>query len=89
MTAPDLSTPDLHHRLATLVSEASDAQITPEEALAEPESLTLLGLTSIGQVRLIQALERHFGIAIEPDDDLTTLDTIPALATYLQHHGVE
>ncbi|NUR61136.1 MAG: acyl carrier protein [Catenulispora sp.] len=79
----------LHHRIATLVSEASDTQITPEEALAEPESLALLGLTSIGQVRLIQSLERHFGIAVEPEDDLTTLDTVEALATYLQKHGVE
>lgn len=98
MTAPDLSPAsdlhqdvhqDLHHDVAALVAEASDGQITPEEALAESESLALLGLTSIGQVRLIQALERRFGIVIEPDDDLTALDTVRALAGYLRERGVE
>lgn len=80
--------PDLHHRLATLVAEASDDQITPAEALAESESLALLGLTSIGHVRLIQAVERRFGVVIEPDDDITGLDTVDALATFLRERGV-
>ncbi|NUR26585.1 MAG: acyl carrier protein [Catenulispora sp.] len=80
--------PDLHHRLAGLVAEASDDQITPAEALAEPESLALLGLTSIGHVRLIQAVERHFGVVIEPDDDITGLDTVDALAGFLRERGV-
>ena len=75
---------DLHHDLATLVAEASDGQITAAEALAEPESLGLLGLTSIGYVRLIQSVELRYGVVIEPDDDLTALDTVPALAAYVR-----
>lgn len=79
---------DLHHDLAALVVEASDGQISAAEALAEPESLGLLGLTSMGYVRLFQAVERRYGVAIEPDDDLTALDTVPALAAFLHDQGV-
>jgi acyl carrier protein len=75
---------DIHHELATLVAEASDGQISVAEALAESESLGLLGLTSMGYVRLIQAVERRYGVAVEVDDDLSTLDTVPALAAYLR-----
>mgnify|MGYP001097420932 CR=1 FL=1 len=83
-----MTRPDLHHQLAALVAEASDEQISAAEALAESESLGLLGLTSIGHVRLIQAVERRFGVVIEPDDDITGLDTVEALAAFLQERGV-
>lgn len=83
-----MTLPDLRHDLAALVAAASDDQISAADALAEPESLALLGLTSIGQVRLMQAVERRFGIAVEPDDDLTQLDTVEALAGYLRERGV-
>ncbi|MGW5354038.1 phosphopantetheine-binding protein [Streptomyces sp. NPDC004031] len=87
MTAP--ATPDsgLHHELAALVAEASDGLISAEEALEEPESLGLLGLTSLGFVRLIQAVELRYGVAVGTDDDLTALDTVPALAEYLRAQG--
>jgi acyl carrier protein len=75
---------ELHHDLAALVAEASDGQISAAEALAEPSSLGLLGLTSIGYVRLIQAVERRYGVAVEPDDDLAALDTVDALAEYVR-----
>jgi len=75
---------DLHHDVAALVAEASDGQISAADALAEHESLGLLGLTSIGYVRLIQAVERRYGVAVEPDDDLAALDTVAAIAEYLR-----
>jgi len=83
-----VSIPDLRHDLATLVAEASDGQLSAAEALAEPESLGLLGLTSIGHVRLIQAVERRYGVTVEPDDDITALDTVHALAEYLRERGI-
>jgi len=82
MTPADPS-PDL----AALVAEASDGRISAAEALAETESLGLLGLTSIGYVRLIQAVEHRYGVAVEPDDDIATLDTVRALADYLRERG--
>jgi acyl carrier protein len=77
----------IHQELAALVAEASDGQISVAEALAESESLGLLGLTSMGYVRLIQAIEHRYGVAVEPDDDLSTLDTIPALAKYVANNS--
>jgi acyl carrier protein len=79
---------DVRHDLAALVTEASDGQISTADALAEPESLALLGLTSMGQVRLIQAVERRYGIAVEPDDDPAAFDTVAGLAAYLRERGV-
>ncbi|MGI5149773.1 phosphopantetheine-binding protein [Plantactinospora sp. CA-294935] len=58
------------------------------DALAEPESLGLLGRTSIGYVRLIQAVEHRYGVVVEPDDDISGLDTVPALADYLRERGI-
>lgn len=83
-----MTVPDLYHDLATLVAEASDGQISVEEALTEPESLSLLGLTSMGYVRLIQAVERGYGVAMEPEEDVSVLDTVPALAKYLREQGI-
>lgn len=83
-----MTVPDLHHDLATLVAEASDGLIGAAEALAEPESLGLLGLTSMGYVRLFQAVEHRYGIVVEPDDAIVTLDTVPALAEYLREQGI-
>jgi acyl carrier protein len=82
-----MTIPDLRQDLAALVAEASDGQITAAEALAEPESLGLLGLTSMGHVRLIQAVERRYGVAVEPDEDVSSLDTVQALAEYLHTRG--
>lgn len=79
---------DLHHDLADLIAEASDGQITAAQALADPVPLGLLGLTSLGYVRLIQAVERRYGVAVEPDDDLAALDTVEALVEYLRERGV-
>jgi acyl carrier protein len=87
VTTPDLQ-PELHRDLAILVVEASDGQISATEAVAEPESLGLLGLTSLGFVRLIQAVEGRYGVAVELDDDLSALVTVPALADYLRERGV-
>ena len=82
-----MTLPDPRADLAALVAEASDGQITAAEALAETESLALLGLTSMGYVRLIGAVERRFGVAVEPDDDITGLDTVGALADYLRERA--
>lgn len=84
-----MTLPELRHDLATLVAEVSDDQISAADALAEPESLALLGLTSIAHVRLIQSVERRYGVVVEPDDDPTALDTVDALAAYLRERGVE
>ncbi len=83
-----MSSSELDDDLADLVVEASGGEISAAEARAERHSLGLLGLTSIGYVRLIQAVESRYGVAVELDDDLSALDTVHALADYLRERGV-
>jgi acyl carrier protein len=64
----------LRERVAALVSQASDGELTTAEILAADCSLTALGLTSLGYIRLIDAIENAFGFDIELDGSLDTLD---------------
>ncbi|NUR82622.1 MAG: acyl carrier protein [Nonomuraea sp.] len=64
----------LRERLAALVAEASDGRLTAAEVLAADCSLTALGLTSLGYIRLIDAIEDAFGCDLELDGHLDTLD---------------
>jgi len=70
-------------RLAELVSAVSDNLITAEEALAATGPLTALGLSSLAQMRLIDAVETEFGVRIDlagdGGDDLDVLDDLDAL----------
>ncbi|MFI6321048.1 acyl carrier protein [Nonomuraea sp. NPDC050556] len=74
----------IKERLATLVAEASDNAVTAEEALAATVPLTALGLTSIGQMRLIDAIESEFGVEVDlTGDGLALLDDLDGLAARL------
>jgi acyl carrier protein len=67
-------------RLAELVSAVSDNLITAEEALAATGPLTALGLSSLAQMRLIDAVETEFGVRIDlAGDDIDVLDDLDAL----------
>jgi acyl carrier protein len=74
----------IKERLATLVAESSDGAITAREALAATVPLSALGLTSIGQLRLIDAIETEFGVAIDlTGDGMDLLDDLDRLAGHL------
>jgi acyl carrier protein len=64
----------LRERVAALVAEASDGELTAAQVLAADCSLTALGLTSLGYIRLIDAIEEDFGLDLEIDVGLDTLD---------------
>ncbi|MFI7703966.1 phosphopantetheine-binding protein [Nonomuraea sp. NPDC049480] len=64
----------LRERVAALVAQASDGELTTAEVLAAGCSLTALGLTSLGYIRLIDAIEDEFGFDVEIDGSLDTLD---------------
>jgi len=68
----------IRQRLAVLVSEASDGEITAAEAVAAP-SLALLGVNSLATLRLIDAVEKEFGVALDLVD-ATVLDSVVGLA---------
>src|SRR6266508_2516757 len=78
----------LRQRLADLVAAVSEGQISATEALAEPESLTTLGLTSLGYLRLVDAVEREFAVRLDLDGPVRYLETVEGLAGHLLAHGV-
>lgn len=78
---PDAS--QLTKILADMIAEASDGLISAEQALAADCSFTALGVTSLAQVRLIDAIESEFGVDIDPDSDLFFYGTIADLAKYV------
>jgi acyl carrier protein len=75
--------------LAIMIADASDGEVSSEQALAGDCSFTALGLTSLAQVRLVDAIEYEFRVDIDPDSDLFFSGTVLDLAEYLVEQGVE
>ncbi|NUR91977.1 MAG: acyl carrier protein [Nonomuraea sp.] len=74
----------IKERLAELVGEASEGAVSADEALAASVPLTALGLSSIGQLRLLDAIEAEYGVAVDlSEDGLALLDDLDGLAAYL------
>lgn len=71
---------DLRSSLADMIADASDGEIAAELALAGNHSLNALGLTSLGLIRLIDAIEDAFGVDLDLGADLSSFDNIDAIA---------
>ena len=78
----------LELQLAELVSVATDGEVEAREALAESNSLALLGVGSLAYLRLIEAVERRFAVVLDLEADVSYLDTVEALAKWLRAQGV-
>ena len=74
---------DMKTRLAELVSESSDGSLTVAEILEATVPLAYLGVTSIAQMRLIDAIEREYGVEIDLSGDIAFLDGVDSLAAWL------
>lgn len=71
-------------RLAQLVAESSDGAISTDQALTTRSPLSDLGLTSLGRMRLIDAVEDEYGVEIDLDGDgWSLLDDLDALTAHL------
>ncbi|NUW41376.1 acyl carrier protein [Nonomuraea rhodomycinica] len=57
---------ELRERLAGLVAEATDGEVEAAEVLAGTARLADLGVTSLGFLRLIDAVETEFGVEVDP-----------------------
>jgi acyl carrier protein len=75
--------------LADMIADASDSEVSAQQALAADCSFAALGMTSLAEVRFIDAIEYEFGINIDPDSDLFFSGTILDLAEYLAERGAE
>ncbi|WP_214110875.1 acyl carrier protein [Acrocarpospora catenulata] len=73
----------MKERLAELVSQACDGQLTPAEVLTATVPLSYLGVTSLAQMRLIDAVEREYEVEIDLGGDVAFLDSVAGLAGWL------
>jgi acyl carrier protein len=74
----------IKQRLAELVASASDGTVTAREALAATVPLTALGVTSLAQMRLIDAVETEFGVEIDlTGESVDLLDDLDLLTAFV------
>lgn len=78
----------VRERLAAMVATASDGAVTAKEALAATVPLSALGVTSLAQMRLIDAVETEFGVEIDlSGEGFDLLDDLDALERYIASSG--
>jgi acyl carrier protein len=75
-------------RLATIVAEVSDDEVAAADLLAVRRPFAAFGVTSLTQLRLLDAVEAEFGIDIDMGGDLSFLDSLDGLMSYLRDRGV-
>lgn len=75
---------ELEFQVAELVNTATDGDVGVAEALAESHSLALTGVSSLAYLRLIELVERRFGVTVDLESDVSYLDTVPSLAKWLE-----
>ncbi len=71
------------HVLADMVAQASDGEVSAEQALAGGHSLAALGLDSLALIRLIDAIEDTFDVCLDLGADLSSFDSVDALASHV------
>ncbi|AWS48273.1 acyl carrier protein [Streptosporangium sp. 'caverna'] len=77
----------VRERLAAMVASASDGAVTAEEAMAAAVPLSALGITSLAQMRLIDAVENEFEVEIDlAGDGFELLDDLDVLERYIKAH---
>lgn len=74
---------ELRGRLAEMVVTATDGEVEAAEVLAGQARLADLGVTSLGYLRLIDAVEAEFGVEL----DLAATDSLDELVDYLRLHA--
>jgi hypothetical protein len=80
-TGPDRAT--LRARLAGLVSVACDGEVTAAEAAGWSGALAHLGVGSLAQMRLLDAVETEYGVCLDVDGPVNHLSTLDSLADHL------
>ncbi|WP_406193349.1 acyl carrier protein [Kitasatospora sp. NBC_01560] len=76
--------------LAGIVSEANDGEPTPAALLAAADTpFVALGVGSLAQLRLVEAVETRYEVFLDLDGDGDFLRSLTALADHLvTDHGV-
>lgn len=84
------ATEELRTELAELVAEACDGELAPDDLLAAGGTpFVVLGVGSLAQLRLLDAVEERYGVLLDLDGPTAFLDSLDALAEHLAGcHGV-
>ncbi|MFY1691173.1 phosphopantetheine-binding protein [Plantactinospora sp. WMMB782] len=77
----------LRRELASLVEAATDGEVPASQALRAEETLNALGVSSLGFLRLIDAIEARFGVEFDIGTQPGTLDSVDAIAVALRARG--
>jgi hypothetical protein len=73
----------LRARLVQLVTAACDGEVTEAEVAGWPGTLAALGAGSLAQLRLVDAVEREYGVQLDLDRSTAVLSTVDSLAAHL------
>ncbi|MFF7246971.1 acyl carrier protein [Embleya sp. NPDC008237] len=83
-----MSAEQLRERVATLIAEVSDGEVSAREVLDSEGSLTAAGVSSLTFLRLIDALEGEFDVFFDLDADLDFVEDLDTLVERLTRQGV-
>jgi acyl carrier protein len=83
MTVTGLPRDAIRARLAQLVAVACDGEVTAAEVAGWTGSLAALGAGSLAQLRLVDAVEREYGVQLDLDRSTAFLSTVDKLTDHL------
>lgn len=84
------NTVTLKEQIAKIIAGANEGAITPEDVLNAQSQLSRLGMSSLTQLRVVDAIENRFGVPLDLErDDLTYLDSLDGIAGFLRERGIE
>ncbi|MET0133324.1 MAG: acyl carrier protein [Kibdelosporangium sp.] len=75
-------------RVAELAADASGGTVTADVAASGGGSLLEAGLTSLGYLRLIDAIETEYGIYVDLEEASGKLGTVEQIVDYIHSQGV-
>lgn len=78
----------LRERVATILSTATDGEVSAEEILTGGGSLAALGVGSLAVLRLIDALDDELGVQLDLDAPGTHLDDFDDLVRTVRERAV-
>jgi len=69
--------------VARLVARASAGEISEEQAACSDSNLTEQGLSSLGYLKLIDAIEIELGVFVDLEEDLTFMTSVRGIVEYV------
>ncbi|ATE54590.1 hypothetical protein [Actinosynnema pretiosum] len=76
MPVPD----DLRGRIARIVIDSAEGDLTPAELSAAGGSLAGVGYSSLSLIRMLDAIENETGVFIDPEEDGERVGSVDQLA---------